>query len=231
VKILLVSDDKAMNELLREEIQKAGHEITLSESASATWRTIRGDFDLLIYDLGEDSHPKWQAFAHWRQITDLPMLVIGPLDQEEYAVRALHMGADDYVARPLHIAELIARCEALFRRDRIFAWPGSSKAESQEELALSWRPHQVKIGGRYVELTPIEFKLLEVLWQHRGQPVSRDELARQVWGKERKAVNTNLSLYIWHLRQKIEEDPKHPKLILTRWRLGYSFQGADVAED
>ena len=219
-----------MKELLLRVFQEGEHEVTLSESASVTWRTVRGDFDLLIYDLGEATPHEWQDFAHWRQITDLPMIAVGSLAQEEHAVRALRMGADDYVARPLHVAELVARCEALFRRERMSGSLESPKAQTSSELDLDWRPHQVRINGRRIDLTPIEFKLLEILWQHRGQPVSRDELARQVWSKNQTAVNTNLSLYIWHLRQKLEEDPRHPKLILTRWRMGYSFQEAEDAE-
>ena len=231
MRVLLVSDDMAVKELLLNAFQERGHELTSNDSVSVTWRTIRGDFDLLLYDLGEATSQEWLEFAHWRQITDLPLIAIGPLAEEDRAVRALHMGADDYMARPVHVQELMARSEALLRREEMSGWLRSSEANSPGELTLDWRPHQVRINGRRVDLTPIEFKLLEVLWEHRGQPVSRDELARQVWGKEPDAVTASISLYIWHLRQKLEEDPKHPRLILTRWRMGYSFQGADGAEN
>jgi two-component system, OmpR family, KDP operon response regulator KdpE len=88
---------------------------------------------------------------------------------------------------------------------------------------LDWRSRQLRIEGRRIDLTPTEFRVLQLLVEHRGQPVSREELIREVWGHGRTNGNVNLSLYIWHLRRKIEEDPTRPQWITTRWGLGYSF--------
>ena len=226
MKVLLISDDAPTRQFLTESLQELGHEVISDEDASATWRLVRRDMDLVLFDLEKATDPQWERLIAWRRATDLPFIILGPWDNQDSAVRALQLGADDYLPRPLHIAELLARMEARLRRARMFApaEPREENAGKRERIVLDWQALQVKINNRRVDLTPTEFKVLESLLRYKGQPVSREELIQQVWGEERRGTVTNLNLYIWHLRQKLEEDPSHPKLIITRWGLGYSLQ-------
>ncbi len=226
MKALLISDDAPTKQFLIEALQEYGHEVILAEDASAAWRLVRRDVDVVLFDLEKATDSHWERLAAWRRATDLPFITLGPWDNQDSAVRALQIGADDYIPRPLHVVELIARMEARLRRARMPAQVQQieEQATPNKRVILDWQALQVKVGDRRVDLTPTEFKVLESLLRSKGQPVSREELIQQVWGTEKRGTVTNLNLYIWHLRQKLEEDPAHPKLIVTRWGLGYSLQ-------
>jgi two-component system, OmpR family, KDP operon response regulator KdpE len=223
VKILLVSEDAGIKNLLQSVFREYGHAVVLGEQTVTPWRLIRGDVDILLYDLGEASPDRWERLSQWRRIADLPLITMGLAAQEEHAIRALHLGSDDYVTRPLHIAELVARMEALIRRNRMSGWLESAHPGGHRGVTLDWRSRQLRIEGRRIDLTPTEFKVLQLLVERKGQPVSREELVKEVWGQDRAKADINLSLYIWHLRRKIEENPARPQWITTRWGLGYSF--------
>lgn len=227
MKILLLSEDADIIGLLQSALREHGHKVVFGEHAIAPWRLLRGDVDILLYDVGAASPERWEKLSQWRRIADLPIITMGLAAQEEHAVRALHIGSDDYVARPLHIAELVARMEALIRRSRMSGWPEATHPGGHRGVALDWRSRQLRIEGRRIDLTPTEFKVLQLLVERKGQPVSREELVMEVWGKGRGKADINLSLYIWHLRRKIEENPAHPQWITTRWGLGYSFATPD----
>jgi two-component system phosphate regulon response regulator PhoB len=132
------------------------------------------------------------------------MIALGPAGEGDDAVNALRLGADDYVRRPLHIAEFLARIEALVRRSEM---AGQSYI-ADDGVYLERRSRQLVLEGRSVDLTPTEFKVLEVLIERKGQTISREELVKRVWGKDAALGNTNLSLYIWHLRPKSREQPR-----------------------
>jgi two-component system, OmpR family, KDP operon response regulator KdpE len=223
VKILLVSEDAGIKNLLQSVFQEYGHDVVLGEQTITPWRLIRGDVDILLYDLGEASPDRWEKLSQWRRIADLPLITMGLAAQEEHAIRALRLGSDDYVTRPLHIAELVARMEALIRRNRMSGWLEAAHPGGHRGVTLDWRSRQLRIEGRRIDLTPTEFKVLQLLVERKGQAVSREELVKEVWGKDRTKADINLSLYIWHLRRKIEENPARPQWITTRWGLGYSF--------
>jgi two-component system, OmpR family, KDP operon response regulator KdpE len=226
LKALLISDDVLTKQFLDEALQGRGHELVSADDPSSAWRLARRDVDLVLYDLGKGDEAQWEQLAAWRQATELPFIVLGSGDNQNSAVRALQLGADDYVARPLHAAELLARLQARLRRARMVSAhiPAVREPRSEGSLVLDWQAMQARIRGRRVDLTPTEYKVLEALLRSKGQPVSREELIRQVWGGDRRGLTTNLNLYIWHLRQKLEADPACPRLILTRWGMGYSLQ-------
>ncbi len=226
MKALLVSDHLPTIQLLVVASPQYGHEVIPADDPSAPWRLVRRDVDLLLLDLEDASEAHWQKLVAWRIATDLPFIALGPWNDQDDAVRALRIGADDYLPRPLRIAELIARMEARLRRARILALavPRQEQATPDESVVLDAQTLQVRIGGRHITLTYTEFRLLETLWQRRGRPVLRQELIRLVWGEDTPGMVAALNHCIWHLRLKLEEDPAHPRLIVTHWGLGYSLE-------
>jgi len=225
MKLLLVSSDAAMAGLVAKMLSEQGHELVMSDDPAATWQMARGEVALVVFDLGEASPDRWRELARWRNTTELPMIALGPAGEGDDAVNALRLGADDYVRRPLHIAEFLARIEALVRRSEM---AGQSYI-ADDGVYLERRSRQLVLEGRSVDLTPTEFKVLEVLIERKGQTISREELVKRVWGKDAALGNTNLSLYIWHLRQKVESNPARPRFIVTRWGVGYAFRTGDVS--
>jgi DNA-binding response OmpR family regulator len=158
----------------------------------------------------------------------LPFIVLGPANPADHAIAALRQGADDYVRRPIGAGELVARMEALLRRVALVkGQPMPTKIE--EALVLERGGCSARIGPRHVALTPAEFRVLELMQQRRGQTISRQELSTIVWGHRPARARTNLSLFILHLRRKIETNPAYPQVIVTRWGAGYTLAGADLS--
>ncbi|MHB1294160.1 MAG: winged helix-turn-helix domain-containing protein [Anaerolineae bacterium] len=184
---------------------------------------MSGSVDVVLHDLGEPNTASWERLLRSRWDVELPYIVIGPSHQSELAVTALRMGADDYVGRPLQMAELMARMDALVRRAAMCSESGLDQVSQRGKITLDMEARRVWVDGREVRLTPTEFRLLRVLVQRGGEPVSREDLVRQIWGKSREAGDTSLSLYIWNLRHKLEANPAHPRLIVTRWGVGYAL--------
>jgi len=225
MKIYLISQDAVMAENLDCALAEAGH--CLSVQTDPAGGSLARDIDLclLIYDLGEGTPDSWKWLSQWLRIGCLPLIVLGPFSRNmSDPVRALRMGADDYVPRPICLQELVLRAETVTRRvhdssgtDALF--PDGGDVELDPEASCAF------VAGRQVNLTPTEFKLLEKLACQEGQPVKRQALASHVWGSADAVTDTSLSLYIWNLRQKLEADPSRPRLIVTRRGLGYVFQG------
>jgi two-component system KDP operon response regulator KdpE len=134
-------------------------------------------------------------------------------------VRGLQLGADDYIVKPFGAKELVARIQAVLRRHKPDAQ--HEHTYTNGKLFINLDTHQVSVDGQNVELTPIEFKLLACLAEQEGKVLAHRFLLNQVWGPDYEDDRQYLKLYIWYLRQKIEDDPNDPKLILTQRGAGY----------
>ncbi|MHB0857200.1 MAG: winged helix-turn-helix domain-containing protein [Anaerolineae bacterium] len=224
MRVLLVSEDAQLVSELSVALKAAKHQIVHRSDDHAVLHPLSEGVDMVLHDLGQADFVQWDSLPRWRWEVERPYIAIGPSHQSELAVTALRMGADDYVGRPLQTAELIARMEALVRRASMNVEPQHDPVGQRGQIALDMEARRVWVDGREVRLTPTEFRLLKVLVQRSGEPVSREDLVRQIWGKSREAGDTSLSLYIWNLRHKLEANPSHPRLIVTRWGLGYALQ-------
>jgi two-component system alkaline phosphatase synthesis response regulator PhoP len=138
----------------------------------------------------------------------------------------LKLGADDYLVKPFEMAELLARIEALLRRSASTAATTiTSDSYKFGDVAIDFRRAEVTKNGAPVELSAREFKLLRYFIEHRGAALSRDELLNEVWGYNAMPSTRTVDVHIAWLRQKIEDNPRHPQLILTVHGLGYKFAG------
>src|SRR5262249_4688498 len=139
-------------------------------------------------------------------------------------IQGLELGADDYVTKPFSPAELAARIKAVLRRTAFRQPPRRDLAVVDERLQVDWAEQEVIVNGQRTRLRPTEARLLQHLIEYAGRTVSFDSILQTVWGPEYRDETHYVHLYITYLRRKIEEDPAHPRYILTRRGLGYSFQ-------
>ena len=159
-----------------------------------------------------------------RALTEAPIVVVAPDADEADIVRALELGADEYLLRPLRPRELAARVRALLRR------VNGLRAQSEDgrlvfgDLEVGLDEHRVYRQGQLVDLSPIEFRLLECMVRVPGRVVSHRKLLGQVWGADYGGCTHYLRLYIGYLRCKLEDDPRDPKMILNEWGIGYRFE-------
>jgi DNA-binding response OmpR family regulator len=181
--------------------------------------------DLIILDVMLPGMDGWQTCQRFREMSNVPIIMLTALGSEENVVKGLELGADDYLVKPVTMKELGARVKALLRR--AYGNNGSpteiSKIIQHEGLVIDFDKHEVTLRDNRIDLSPTEFKLLSCLVKHKGRVLPHDFLLTQVWGPEYAGELDHLRLYISYLRKKIEKNPSKPELIQNEWGVGYRF--------
>lgn len=219
-RILVIEDDDALSRLMRLQLEHAGYQVTVCRDGKSGIQGAR-DWgpDLILLDILLPDMEGWVVCEKLKEITDVPIVFTTALGTERDVARGLELGADDYIIKPFSYKELLARVKSALHRAQRAA---SRKATYERgRLFVDLETRTVKVDGERVFLTPLEYNLLAALVQDAGQVVPHATLLRRVWGKQCEDRRQYLKLYIWYLRQKIEADPSHPKLILTERGVGY----------
>jgi len=224
LQILVVDDEPELREMLTRSFSREGHAVTAVESGQeAIERASENSFDVLLLDVALGSSPSGyevcRALRAKRNM--IPIIMLTALDSEADAVQGLEAGADDYVTKPFGLAELRSRIRAVLRRS-------GARAPDREvievgPIVLDRYHHEVRAHGKEVRLTFAEFELLATLLSEPGRLFHRQELLRAIWGDTAYRDPRAIDVHIRHLREKLEEQPDKPKLILTVRGAGYRF--------
>ncbi len=178
--------------------------------------------DLVVLDISMPPPDGFEVCRRIRERSQVPILMLTVRDSTVDKVRALDLGADDYLTKPFDHLELLARLRALVRRMQ-----GTSLSTKDTvtvgDLTINFATHEVRVRGEGVPLTSTEFRLLGELVQHAGQVLSHRMLLEQVWGPEYASESHYLKVFVRRLRQKLGDDSEHPRYILTEWGVGYRF--------
>ncbi len=226
-RILIVEDERAVARGLTYALQAEGFQVSWAESAQRAFDLVaQGDPHLIVLDL---RLPDMTGFDVCRRLRSQgrrqPILMLTARDDELDKVLGLELGADDYVVKPYKLHELIARIRALLRRaygELASTSPGARLRFGDIELDLERL--LVTRGGQPVDLTPIEFRLLRYLVSNSERPVTREALIEAVWGYEGDlGSDRTIDVHMRHLRAKLEDDPAHPRWLLTVRGLGYKW--------
>ena len=251
--LLLVEDDDAIADALRLHLEEAGYQLHReSDGLQAMAAIDRQPWDLVLLDLMLPGADGWAVCRHLRaRHPDVPVIMLSARSAEAHRVLGLELGADDYLAKPFSMLELVARVRALLRRiDQLRAAPlpatvlrfgpwaldtvrrelrrdGQPPAQPQVQPQADpqARP-QALAPAQPQPLTLREFDLLHFLLRHPGTAFSRGELLARVWGAGFDGYEHTVNSHINRLRNKIEDDPRTPRRIVTVWGLGYRFDGA-----
>lgn len=228
-KILLVEDDQDIATLLQLNLQDEGYQIVnIADGNKALILLENYIWDAVILDLMLPGIGGLEICRHIRQKTlprYLPVIIISARTSETHRILGLEMGADDYLAKPFSVLELIARIKALFRRHDAMRvnLPLGGGIISCHCLAIDPLAREVRLRGELVELTPREFDLLHWFARRPGEVFSRLSLLDNVWGYQHEGYEHTVNTHINRLRSKIETDASEPKLIITVWGKGYKF--------
>jgi two-component system alkaline phosphatase synthesis response regulator PhoP len=222
--ILLVEDEQALRTTLSDRLRSEGYVVdTAADGQEGFDKASNLPFDLIILDL---MLPRRNGLDVCRDIRQAgmatPILILTVRNETVDKVVGLKMGADDYVTKPFEAAELMARVEVLLRRVPIHAGQGLYEFGT---IRVDVRRAQVTRDGKPVYLTAREFQLLRYFIERVGSTVPRDELLRSVWGYDTDTFTRTVDTHVASLRQKLEENPKRPELILTVSGVGYKFVG------
>lgn len=221
-KILLVDDDATLLALLAEHLTAAGYDTLCAENGDQGLALVEtGDPSLVVLDVMMPGMDGWQVCQQLRAHSDVPIIFLTARGEEVDKLRGFHLGVDDYVTKPFSFAELTARISAVLARTR----PATHRqAIRSGDLHIDFTQRRVTVAGDLVELTPTEYRLLEVLAQHPHRPLPTQMLLRRVWGPAYEGESEHVKHYIWSLRKKIEADPGNPQHILTERGYGYRLE-------
>jgi len=232
-RILLVEDDAHIADLLTLHLRDEGLDVVhCARGDEGLAQLERGGWDALVLDLMLPGVDGLEICRRARAMTRyIPVIIISARSNEVQRILGLELGADDYLAKPFSVLELVARVRALLRRVDALAQNARLDAGSLSIAGLSIDPlaREARLRGQALDLTPREFDLLYFFARQPGKVFSRSELLDAVWGYQHEGYEHTVNTHINRLRAKVEVDPTQPALILTVWGRGYKF-AADTAE-
>jgi two-component system alkaline phosphatase synthesis response regulator PhoP len=219
-RILVVDDEPQIVDLLRSYLQRDGFDVDQAvdgEAALAACARLRPD--LIVLDLMLPKLDGREVCRRLRESGQTPIIMLTARDEESDKLLGLELGADDYITKPFSPREVVARVRAVLRRGS----RETIEVVRAGDLVIDLRAHEVTLEGRRVDLTPTEFRLLEILAGHPNQVFTRMQLIDRVQGHAFEGYERTVDAHIKNLRGKVEPDPKNPCYILTVYGVGYKF--------
>jgi len=224
--VLVVEDDSVMRGVITLALRSHGYDTRAAATGTEALREVeRRTPDAVILDIGLPDKDGFEVTADIRRRHELPIIVLSARSDEQFQVRALDGGANDYVTKPFREGELMARVRAAMRRPVAVS---ERRSISVGDLSIDVVTRRVFLGGREVVLTTKEFKLLYALARAGGRVVTHQQLLREVWGSSNVDDVHYLRVYVKQLREKIERAPARPERLLTALGIGYQLVAGDA---
>jgi two-component system, OmpR family, KDP operon response regulator KdpE len=220
--VLMIEDDPQIRRFLRAALAAEDyqfHEALTAEEGIA--QAAARQPDLVLLDLGLPDRDGLEVIRGIRLWSQMPIVVLSARGQEKDKIAALDLGADDYVAKPFAVGELLARIRAALRRAAPLAADGADTVIRFGTVQADFEKRVITVGGEEVHLTPNEYKLLQVLIKHAGRVVTQRQLLNEVWGPQHTEQSQYLRVYVAQLRRKLERDPARPRYLQTEPGVGY----------
>ena len=220
--ILVVDDEPRYLRLIRFNLEAGGYQATCVATGEEALAAMgQQAHDLVILDIMLPGQDGFEVCRRIREVSNVPIIMLTARGAEEDKVKGLRLGADDYVVKPFSAQEMLARVEAALRRARLTELPGRQALFAQGDLQVDFLTRRVTVRDREVRLSPTEYRVLHCLAINGGKTVIQDDLLEQVWGPEYRGEHDLLRVTVWRLRQKLEDDPQHPRFISTVPGVGY----------
>ena len=224
LKILLVDDDPNIRQLVNLYLEKEGFEVEMADRGDTALQRFKASPpNLILLDIMLPGMDGWQVCREIRKISNVPIIMLTAKDETFDKVLGLELGADDYVAKPFDMKELVARIKAVSRRFQPTETP-DNKELSFPGLSVNISQYTVMYMGRELEMPPKELELLYFLAAHPGMVFTREQLLEQVWGYDYFGDSRTVDVHVKRLREKLTEGEKLGWLIKTVWGVGYKFE-------
>ncbi|MFD1175143.1 response regulator transcription factor [Paenibacillus puldeungensis] len=225
--ILIVDDDQEIRDVLHVYLRNEGYHVAEAvDGLQALHILQQEEIHLIILDVMMPNMDGIAACLQIREKSDIPIIMLSAKEESLDKITGLSTGADDYVTKPFHPLELIARVKAQLRRQNFLIHQQGSASEILiDELVINKDQHMVTVRGNPVALTPIEFSILELLSLHRGQVFSVEKIHQCVWKDQTPFFSDNtVMVHVRNIREKIEINPRSPQYIKTVWGVGYKIE-------
>lgn len=226
-KVLIVEDEPNMRLGLQDNLEFEDYEVDSAEDGEeGLTKILENKYDLILLDV---MMPKMSGFEVCKTVRKkgiaTPIILLTAKGEEIDKVRGLELGADDYITKPFSLRELLARVKAVLRR-------GTGSGENNQDknlpvkiglMSVNFHSYNATVKSKAVSMSHKEFEILQFLWEHRNQTVSRDDLLTNIWGYDESPTTRTVDNFIVKLRQKTEKDPDHPQVIITVHGIGYKL--------
>lgn len=226
--LLLVDDEQQILRALKPALAAADYSVTTAETGGEALSHLASEIcDVVILDLGLPDMDGKEVIERIREWSEVPILVLSARALEHEKIAALDLGADDFINKPFAVGELLARIRAALRgRERRFS---ANAVFRSGDLEVNFATRQVRLLGEEVRLTPREYDLLKTLARYGGRVVTHRQLIAAVWGPNAQVDTQFVRVLVAQLRQKIEEEPSTPRILLTEPGIGYRLTPEDEA--
>lgn len=223
IKVLVIDDEKELRDVVAEYLEKEGFQALKAGDGVTAVKIFHDERpDLVILDLMLPDIPGEKVCSVVRQSYGTPIIMLTSKSSEQDRINGLELGADDYIVKPFSPKELMMRVKAILRRSGISK--ESMELMDPNGINIDEKAYVVKKKGKEIDLTPIEFKLLLVMYKNPGRTYTRDQLISYALGYEYEGMNRTIDSHIKNLRQKIEDNPAEPEFIKTVFGVGYKYR-------
>ena len=223
-----MDDEPRIRDLVRMNLELEHYRVIEASNGIEALKELRDNLpDLVVLDVMMPEMDGFETLKAIREVSTVPVVMLTVRQSEQDRIRGLDLGADDYIAKPFSPRELLSRIRALLRRSLMAPPARKTEIIVDPDLKIDFSRREVMVRGKKVVLRPTEYRLLYHLVSNAGHLLTHETLLSKVWGREYRDEAHYLRLYITYLRQKIEEDPAHPKYILTERGVGYRFKELD----
>lgn len=223
IKILAIEDDRYITGFLGLSLKKEGYEVLVAQTAAEGMFLFTSHHpDIVLLDLGLPDKDGVEVIRDIRSFAATPILVISARDQEREKIEALDAGADDYITKPFHMGELLARIRVAERKIGALA-PEAGSVFECDWLQVDHAKRRVEVEGQEIHLTQTEYRLLTLLIANKGRVLTHNYILRQIWGYDEAGDTRTVRVFMANLRRKIERDTTSPRFIFTEIGVGYRF--------
>lgn len=227
--ILIIEDDQAISKFMKVSIEAQGYKCLETTSGQTGLALIfSSNPDVIILDLGLPDIDGLEIIEKIRPLTRAKIIVVSARGHERTKVEALDTGADDYLTKPFNVSELLARVRVALRQlaqqtsiMNFSDTPYANKSFELHDLKIDYERHKVTIRDEEIHLTPIEFKLLELMANHVGRVLTHRFIVNEIWGTYSENETQSLRVFMANIRRKIEDNPTQPRYIITEIGVGY----------
>ena len=223
--ILVVDDDKEIVDSIGLFLMGEGYKILKAYNGiEALEMLYENEVHLMILDVMMPKLDGIKTLMKLRESKNIPVLMLSAKSEDADKILGLSIGADDYITKPFNPSELVARVKSHLRRYTMLGAMVSTQSEIKiEGLCIDTERKTVKVDGEVVRLTPLEYKILELLAKNRGKVFSLDDIYKYVWNEEIAVGDKSIAVHVRHIREKIEINPKEPRYLLNVWGIGYKI--------
>ncbi len=229
-KVLIIDDDSQMLQMVGFIFRRAGAQvITASDGRDGLNKLLSQQPHLVILDVKMPGMDGFEVCRRIRQVSDSAVVMLTALNQENDMLEGLDAGADDFISKPFTPEVLLARARTVLRRGEITRPRDSLFQYNDGLLEIDFEGRRIRLAGKPVKLTAVEFRLLVYLARNSGRVLTFDQILLNVWGNEYRGSIEHVHVFISHLRKKLQDDKKSPRYIVTVHGIGYSFERQGLA--